>query len=76
MSKQNDGGPAFPSQPLTPQGEPADALSPGMSLRDWFAGMVLSGMGIPYDYSKGKCDGAAAFRAYALADAMLEARDK
>lgn len=31
----NDGGPAFPSQELAFQ---------GMTLRDWFAGMTLSGM--------------------------------
>jgi hypothetical protein len=63
-----DGGPAFPvygSEKLyTPE---------GMSLRDWFAGQVLAG------WSEGELiiepDAAAAY-CYALADAMLKAREE
>ena len=38
---QPDGGPAFPTHPDSPA-SPAGYL--GMSLRDWFAGMVLQGL--------------------------------
>jgi hypothetical protein len=67
MSNKPDGGPAFPR---------SDELGlhraiPGMSLRDWFAGMAMQGMladGIAHD-------GAPRF-AYRLADAMLAEREK
>ena len=70
MSKENDGGPAFPSIFTQPGVRAED----GMSLRDWFAGMALQGtLGAlgENDYLK------AAFvarAAYAYADAMLKAR--
>jgi len=51
---------------------------PVCSLRDWFAGMALSGL-IPnaaWDYSSGPCNAAAAERCYAIADAMIEARKR
>lgn len=66
MSERNDGGPAFPG--------PADddlLQYYGMSLRDWFAGQVLAGMGGHYDQSW-----LAAERAYQIADAMLTERNK
>ena len=72
---KNDGGPAFPY---------VDATAgpwPGMSLRDWFAGMATEG-DIKHhrgpSYSQG---GAAAYNhtreeaRYLHADAMLEARE-
>lgn len=43
----NDGGPAFPiSQEIgrTEDGRPTTIFSPGLSLRDWFAGQALAGM--------------------------------
>ncbi len=43
MSEVNQGGPAFPSQPLDANGYP-DPPSKGMSLRDWFAGMAMQGL--------------------------------
>ena len=40
-----DGGPAFPSKTLTGASTPLhDIYHPGMSLRDWFAGMALDGV--------------------------------
>ena len=59
----NDGGRAFPS---------TNRL--GMSLRDWFAGMAMQGpllsdkIWTSYEF--------AAREAYAMADAMIEARKK
>lgn len=41
MTERNDGGPAFP---LHPGVLPEWTASAGMSLRDWFAGQVLSGL--------------------------------
>ena len=79
----NDGGPAFPcdSQKQFPtQG--------GMSLRDWFAGQALAGMGCQWDSfqkylndigtSASPCDirELMASSAYAQANAMMEEREK
>lgn len=64
-----DGGPAFPV---------GGTVNYGMSLRDYFAAAALSGL-IPnaaWDYSSGPCNAAAAERCYAIADAMLAAREK
>lgn len=45
MSKEQDGGPAFPARKerYIAQELTVDYL-PGMSLRDWFAGQVVSGV--------------------------------
>jgi hypothetical protein len=65
----NDGGPAFPTQNGTRN-------DPGMSLRDWFAGMALQGMlascrpGYSYHIAED-----ATSEAFRYADAMLSARD-
>lgn len=71
----NDGGPAFPvscgTGPLS-----ANFVSPGMSLRDWFAGMALQGFlhahGPPNVHLPTAKD--AAYWAFEYADAMLEER--
>ena len=71
MAKQIvDGGPAFPG-PYTC----GDAFSRGMTLRDYFAGQALGQLielegypETPAQYQR------IATRAYAIADAMLEAR--
>jgi hypothetical protein len=67
MSDQkDDGGDAFP-----PTFGPAGDVGVGMSLRDWFAGQVVSSImtdGRIQSYNH------AAMEAYKMADAMLEAR--
>lgn len=48
--------------------------SPGMTLRDWFAGQALSGLMASHDW-KHMCDtDSYAKDAYSLADSMLKAR--
>lgn len=92
MSSQekNDGGPAFPVEYLDKElmyslrpehgtiraKTEATIKAPGMSLRDWFAGMALAGMGErqPFAYHDANVPMAKAQYAYAMADAMLEAR--
>ena len=77
----NDGGPAFP----VPGTEYNDRY-PGMSLRDWFAGQALQGLTDTYPISFLEDDSTSGHRAsqicknraqaaYAIADAMLAARE-
>ena len=68
MSKQDDGGPAFPGN--REQNESGVWFNgwPGMSLRDWFAGQALAGL------LANENDGAIVKQAYLFADAMLAAR--
>lgn len=76
MKTQNetDGGPAFPVSvgmgPLS-----ANFASPGMSLRDWFAGMALQGI---MAASQGSWIDIKEFAtlSFRLADAMLKERQK
>lgn len=63
----NNGGPAFPSH-----GSMGEVVQEGMSLRDWFAGQALAGMGIIADAEAWKL----AAWAYETADAMLAEREK
>lgn len=78
----NDGGPAFPTtKPLDGWGDP----NKGMTLRDWFAGLVLEGMNAnpelmqvvtaAYVKDASALDKVAA-KSYEVADAMLRAREK
>jgi len=69
-----DGGPAFPSLGEG-HGNPA-YHSPGMSLRDWFAGQALAGLmaGIDKFKEMDVAEAAASF-SYLVADAMLKARE-
>lgn len=67
MSKNLDGGPAFPAHP-----EHYDNDTTGMTLRDWFAGQNL--LRLKYDLNKSYAETAA--EAYRMADAMLEERMK
>lgn len=71
-----DGGPAFPY----PHYEHQD---PGMSLRDWFAGMALIGLMARLAQPSHKVisegwreAGSEADLAYKIADAMLKEREK
>jgi hypothetical protein len=74
MSKIDDGGPAFPTEPNR------FYFHHGMSLRDWFAGQALIGLlpSIAHSNFVGTAEpndnSLFANVAYALADAMLEAR--
>lgn len=72
MSERNSGGPAFP-QPVT--GTPSDDLLhtelPGMTLRDYFAAQVIQALLAEMEGTSLLQD---ATHAYAVADAMLEAR--
>jgi hypothetical protein len=69
MSKIDDGGPAFPGAWHPDMGWSPHQTPFGMSLRDWFAGMALSGLISTLEYP----DADMAFRCYALADAMIDA---
>ena len=87
----NDGGPAFPAQPMHkfPDGAIISLNQGGMTLRDYFAGQALAGVvpGIEhevdkidpdskyYDQSSDQLHQCAAIRAYCYADAMLAARE-
>ena len=69
MSKIDTGGPAFP------RGEIQTA--PGMTLRDYFAAKAMDGFNrhmVAYEWGQDVMD-VAARNAYALADAMLKARE-
>jgi hypothetical protein len=68
MSTINDGGQAFPA------GNPTHGGHEGMTLRDWFAGQALAGMGVECT-SDEFCHSSVAECAYAYADAMLRARE-
>ena len=75
MSNDVGGGTAFPAS-----GEGNWAPTPGMSLRDWFAGQALMGM-ISGAFSPPYIDGmavqdSAAMAAYIYADAILRQRLK
>ena len=67
MSNTNTGGPAFP----TPRYERGDMYSMGMTLRDYFAAKAMQGC-----IAAGRFQGYAscAVDSYAMADAMLKAR--
>lgn len=77
--KIDDGGPAFPSTEVydgynKDRGEYAvqSNTTEGMSLRDWFAGQVLTNANIHQGRSINKI----AEEAYMIADAMLAERTK
>lgn len=69
MSKTDNGGPAFPKDLRGRRGDNPEP--PGMTLRDWFAGMALQGLNV-YGYGDSPED--LARLAWKDADAMLAAR--
>jgi len=83
---KNDGGPAYPVPTDMSGGEAFYLATPGMSLRDWFAGQALIAIGDINPHLPGdKADpniwpepaqlvARRAKLAYLQADAMLEAR--
>lgn len=73
----DNGGPAFPSEGEG-HGNPKH-WTPGMNLRDWFAGQAASGMlayvgSVNGDYHTNANTSVLAEDAYRYADAMLAAR--
>lgn len=90
MFEQQHGGPAFPGVSFQQLGEdeghnpPIKVINPGMTLRDWFAGMVLQGImssqasvKAAHDLSEQRgieSDKMIARLAYQEADAMLKER--
>lgn len=77
VTDKNDGGPAFPVVVWkSPDGMLALPSEPGMSLRDWFAGQALTGIGTwcPPMESGETVHQTKARYAYGQADAMLAAR--
>ena len=70
MSEDKTGGPAFP------QKEPLTDDHPGMTLRDWFAGQVLSGIIGNVRGGESVVPDESARIAYRLADAMIQERNK
>lgn len=82
MSKHNDGGPAFPAQPIQhfPDGSAIVQEQGGMTLRDYFAAKAMPSLlqnaldnEVTFD-GYDSFDGMLAEHAYGLADAMLAAR--
>ena len=64
--ERNDGGTAFPA--MTPGGY----CTPGMTLRDWFAGQALAGF---FTTDNHMPDETIARQCYGAADAMIAYRD-
>jgi hypothetical protein len=67
---KHDGGPAFPHRELNSDGQ--YEFSPGVSLRDWFAGLAMQGLLVHDDEG---VISESARDAYRYADAMLKARE-
>jgi hypothetical protein len=79
--KNQDGGPAFPTMPVKVKDYNGVGIvvqgTPGMSLRDWFAGMAMQGMMTRWQQDEffrfSKED---ARRAYWFAEYMIAERNK
>jgi len=74
MSNTNTGGPAFPTGIFFDDKGLIIGGSNGMTLRDFFAARAMQSMNLRQDYIDAPAD-AIALDAYALADAMLKARE-
>ena len=73
MSKNDDGGAAFPGPNWTVNGDgETEADQHGMTLRDYFAAKAMQGLLTSGDYTWSH----AADDAYSMADAMLAAREE
>jgi len=73
MSNTNTGGPAYPA-PVT---KPLENYYPGMTLRDYFAAKAMQSFVAAWiaKSSYPETDLVVAEHAYAMADAMLKARE-
>jgi hypothetical protein len=65
---RRNGGPAFPSH-----GSMGEVVQQGMTLRDYFAAKAMQSIIDQQDAHRGEVD-SAAWMAYRMADAMMEAR--
>ena len=73
MSKQNNGGPAFPHSARLVAPDTYEHLTHGgMSLRDYFAAKAMLAIGVTYHDDQ---HAEIAETAYKMADAMLRARE-
>jgi hypothetical protein len=77
----DNGGPAFPEQNIMAYGNMMKAeTTPGMTLRDWFAGQVLAGQWTLRESEAAHIEQPTATNmaasAYRIADAMLAARKR
>jgi hypothetical protein len=73
MNNTNTGGPAFPFEYFDEQLQRARVMH-GMTMRDYFAAKAMQSMNGRPDYADTPAD-VIALDAYALADAMLKARE-
>lgn len=73
MTNKENGGSAFPNLVETLQTRDIIRFQPGMTLRDWFAGQALAGLGRAW-LNGGADDTMLAHFSYQVADAMLGAR--
>ena len=81
-----DGGPAFPKQGFRryPDGKTYEVevdANPGMSIRDWFAGMAMQGLLASMAHPQSIGSDLASYpqlpsQAFEIADAMLKEREK
>lgn len=76
MSKELAGGSAFPHLTATQEGreEAVHFGDPGMTLRDWFAGLAMQGMIANPNDNNRKTE--LVMHAFQYADHMLAERDK
>ena len=72
---KNTGGPAFPQSEWDSTGRGVTPVKGGMSLRDYFAAKAMQGMA-PYTWRGAATYEEPARKAYAMADAMLKAREQ
>lgn len=80
MTTKTDGGHAFPTQSWE-YGRGDRVLQyqePGMSLRDWFAGLAMQGLLAAqiHGFNDRPANGPFASMAYEMADAMIKAREE
>lgn len=75
MTTKPTGGYVFPFQPLDRQGMPIAEMQPGITRRDWLAGMALQGvLANPAHNMRFNPEGDAQY-CYAIADAMIAASE-
>ena len=78
MTTKHTGGHAFPTQTWENDGDRVlQYQEPGMSLRDWFAGLAMQGLLAAqiHGFNDRPANGPFASMAYEMADAMLKARE-